>query len=400
MRRLLTCLAACLFATGLAAQSGIQTVFTVNDAPVTNFDIEQRIRLLVFNGAPSSADLRGIATQQLIEDRLKQAAAARRGIRATERGIAEQIEGFAGRRNVSVQVLEQQLAQAGASRAALADALTADLLWREVVRSRFGSRAEPSELEVDQAIQVAAAGRNREFRLSELVIPTATRGEAGTRSFAEDLSDQLNRGGDFAAAARRHSASVSAADGGALGWIPEGALPDPVLDSLDLLRPGQVSAPIPVPGAVVLLKLEEMRSTRVEGADLSTVTLLALSVTGTDQTTARRRLESVLGANPTCDTAAEIAAPARVNSERGEPVAVSDLPQPVQRALADVPAGGATAILPVQGGMAAFLICQRGDGASPEARARIRDDMREERFIRFSNAFLQELLNEAVIEQR
>lgn len=400
MRRLLTCLAACLFATGLAAQSAVETAFTVNDSPVTNFDIEQRIRLLIFNGAPRSADLRAIATEQLIEDRLKQDAAARRGLRATERGIEQEIESFAQRRNVSTAALERQLTQAGASRAALADALAADLVWREVVRNRFGSRAEPSELEIDQAIRLAIAGRNREFRLSELVIPTAARGEAGTRAFAQQLSDQLNRGGDFAAAARRHSASVSASDGGGLGWIAEGALPDPVLDTLDMLRPGQVSAPIPVPGAIVLLKLEDTRTARLEGASASLVTLLALSVTGTDMATASARLDAVLGADPTCETAAEIAAAARVTAQRGEPVAVADLPQPVQRAVADVPTGGATAILPVQGGAAAFLICDRADGLSPAARDRVREQLREERFIRFSNAFLQELRNEAVIERR
>lgn len=400
MRRLITTLAACLLATGLAAQSTVETAFTVNDVPVTNFDIQQRMQLLMFNGAPRTADLRAIATEQLIADRLKQEAAARRGIRATESGVRSQLEDFAAQRNLSLEGLERQLVQAGASSNALADALIADLVWRELVRNRFGSRAEPTETEIDQALALAAAGRNREYRLSELVIPTATRGEAGTNSFAAQLSDQLNREGGFEAAARRYSASISAGDGGAIGWISEGALPDPILDALDLLRPGQVSAPIPVPGAVVLLRLEDTRTSQVEGAAMSSVTLLALSAMDANSGRATERLRSVLARNPSCEAAPAQAAEAGVTAERGEPMIVSDLPEPVRLAIADVQAGGITEIVPVRGGVAAFVICARSDGPSPEMRERLRDDLREERFIRFSNAFLQELRNEAIIEGR
>ena len=229
---------------------------------------------------------------------------------------------------------------------------------------------------------------------------SAQRGEAATRGFAQQLADQLNRGGDFRAAVRRHSASASARNGGEIGWIPEGSLPPAVVSAVEEAGVGRVTAPIPVPGAVALLKVLETRNIRIEGANTVSVDVLALSVQDRDPIAAVARLDSVLSQGPTCETAEGLAQAAGVTARRGEPRPIASLPEQVRSVVAGMQQGGVSAPVPVQGGAAAFILCQRIEGLSPEERDRVRARMRQERFVRFSNAYLQELRADAVIERR
>lgn len=390
------------WATASQAQqrSAFAIALTVNDVPITWYDIDQRMRLLRFNGAPESDSLQGIAIEQLIEDRLKREAGARLGISPQADGDSDLIALFASNTGRTVQAIDSGLARVGSSRAALVEALKADAVWREVVRSRFGSRAEPSEADIEQAIALAAAGRDREFRLSELVIPVAARGEAGTRQFAEQLRSSLNAGGNFAAEARRHSASPSAAAGGAIGWVGEGALPPAIVEALEELRPGSITRPIPVPGAIVLLKLEEERAVQIEGAGRVALGIVALSAMDRDPIAAVARLDAVIAQGPTCATAEDLARGAGVTVARAEPRPLTALPEQVRNAVVDVAAGGISAPVTVQGGVAAFIVCEREEGVGAAARQALRDQMRQDRFVRFSNSFLQELRADAIIERR
>jgi peptidyl-prolyl cis-trans isomerase SurA len=355
---------------------------------------------LRFNGAQAGENLQNIAVEQLIEDRLKREAGERLGIGPAAEADSELIAAFARANNRSVEAVDRGLASAGTSRAALAEALKADTVWREVVRNRFGSRAEPTEAEIEQAIALAAAGRNREFRLSELVIPVAARGEAATQRFAAQLSRDLNAGGNFAAAARQNSASPSAPAGGAIGWVGEGALPPMIVEALDGLREGGVTQPITVPGAVVLLKLEEQRVVRVEGAGLLSIGIVALSAMDRDPITAIARVDAVIAQNPSCETAEQVARGTGVTVARAEPRPVTSLPEQVREAVLDLPQGAISAPVTVQGGAAAFIVCEREEGVTGAARDSLRDRMRQDRFVRFSNSYLQELRADAIIERR
>ena len=380
--------------------SAFDIALTVNDSPITWYDIDQRMRLLRFNGAPNSDSLQGIAIEQLIEDRLKRDAGEQLGLTPSDAAANELITVFARNSNRNPDTIERDLARAGATRATLVDALKADAIWREVVRNRFGSRAEPSEADIEQAIALAASGRNREFRLSELVIPVAARGEAGTRRFAEDLGRELNTGADFAAAARRHSASPSARNGGSVGWVNESALPPAVLEAMDGVRPGGVTAPIAVPGAVVLIKVEEARTVQIEGAGALNLGIMALSASDRDPIAAIARVDAVIAQNPTCETAEALVGGEGITVARAAPRPVASLPEQVRAAVLNLPQGGISAPVMVQGGAAAFIVCEREEGITGAARDALRDRLRQERFVRFSNSYLQELRADAVIERR
>lgn len=138
------------------AQSQFAPVLYVNDRAITPFELDQRRRLLTLFG--ERGDLDQAARDQLIDDRIRLFAATRDGIRVTDEQIVEGTEEFAGRANLTGAELLNILAQSGVQRESFEDFIRAGQAWREVVRARFGPRAQVTEAEVDRAI-ANAAGR-------------------------------------------------------------------------------------------------------------------------------------------------------------------------------------------------------------------------------------------------
>jgi peptidyl-prolyl cis-trans isomerase SurA len=136
------------------AQGDFSPVVYVNDRVVTQFELDQRRRLLVL--FRTTGDLGTQAREQLIEDRLRLFAAELDGVRVTDEQIAEGTEEFAGRANLTGAQLLEVLGQAGVSAETFEDFIRAGQAWRDVVRGRFGPRAQVTEAEVDRAISNAA----------------------------------------------------------------------------------------------------------------------------------------------------------------------------------------------------------------------------------------------------
>jgi parvulin-like peptidyl-prolyl isomerase len=89
--------------------------------------------------------------------------------------------------------------------------------------------------------------------------PTA-RTEEQAREKANDIEKKLKAGGDFAAIARSDSEHQTAAKGGDLGTVPindpELKIPADVKAAVSKLQPGEVTEPIRIPGAFLIVKLD------------------------------------------------------------------------------------------------------------------------------------------------
>ncbi|MFN3614476.1 MAG: SurA N-terminal domain-containing protein, partial [Rubrimonas sp.] len=99
-------------ATPAGAQSPFEAAAIVNDQIVTRYDVDQRRRLLVLNGAPA-ADAGALALNQLIDDALRREAAQRVGVAATDSGVQNAVAEYAAQRNLSPDALNGALQRAG-----------------------------------------------------------------------------------------------------------------------------------------------------------------------------------------------------------------------------------------------------------------------------------------------
>ena len=257
-----------LSATSAPAQTMFRPVAVVNDSAITGFDLAQRAQILIALGFPAASPeaLRAESLDRLIEDRLKLQEGARRGLSADAGSIDDGIEEFAKRAGLSADEFRSAMSTQGITELALNDMVSAEMVWRQVVRGRFARRVEPGAAEIDAEIALVQQRVGVSYRVAEigLLAADAGRSAAETRALAEKLYAALSQGGDFAAAARTYSRAPSAARGGDVGWVSTAQMPPVVVETLSGLSPGQVGRPFPVAGGISILKLIDKR---VEAAD-------------------------------------------------------------------------------------------------------------------------------------
>ncbi len=260
MTRLLTLLAMALLASvsanlrptpALAASFG--PVVTVNGMGITNYEIDQRQRFMELLNTPGTT--REDAEKALIQDRLRIWAARRIGLTVGEEGVKSGMAEFARRANLSTEEFVAALAKGGVTEATFRDFATAGIVWRELIRARFGSQVSISSADLDRAMMPESqVGQGIRVLISEAIIPAPAGRENEAMALAKQLSEA--RGEDaFGALARQYSASQSAAQGGRLSWMPATNLPPRLRPVILALKPGTATAPIPLQDAVAVFML-------------------------------------------------------------------------------------------------------------------------------------------------
>lgn len=258
------------------AQSQFSPVITVNGAAITGFEVAQRLKLLELFRTPGNLDQ--LATDQLIEDRLKAQELDRQGLRITDEGLASAMEDFASRANLTLDQFINVLNQNDVDQATLRDFVKIGVSWRDYVRSRFGNQTEVSEAEVDAALgQVATADAGIEVLLSEIIIPAPPPQAAAALATAQRIA-QLTSTAAFESEARRVSALPSKTNGGRLDWLPISNYPAPLRPIILALAPGQVTAPIQITNGVALFQLRDVREAPVAALPPATIDYAAFAV--------------------------------------------------------------------------------------------------------------------------
>jgi peptidyl-prolyl cis-trans isomerase SurA len=247
------------------AQNPYAPAITVNDGVITVYDIDQRTRLLEALGA--GGNLRELAVQQLTEDRVKLQAADELGIELPEGAIEAGLDEWSIQRGLTVEDVLQVLEARQIDRQTMDDFVRSGLIWREVLNIRFRARAMPSEVDLDAALELAETQPVEMLTLGEVALPFAERGEAETQALADSLYRQLSSGADFAAIAQQYSRSPSVQNGGRLEPVPANRLPPTFRTEVLLLRPGQVTRPVPISGGLAIIKLLSVTQVRPEPID-------------------------------------------------------------------------------------------------------------------------------------
>ena len=247
-RRLLTRIAtslAMLVATALApAAQSFAPVAQVNEDVVTAWELQQRQRMLAVLNAPPEAQAE--ALQSLINERLQLQAAESVGVTVSESDIEAGLEDFAARGNLNAEQFLTLIGRAGVDETTIRGFIRAGLAWRDAVRARFGDTIQISDDDIERARETVSPETGPRVLLSEIVLPARNETEqVESRALAEELG-RIGSVDAFAAAAREYSTADSAEQGGRVEWIQLADLAGPVAAAVANLRPGQVSAPVPV----------------------------------------------------------------------------------------------------------------------------------------------------------
>ena len=341
------------------AQTLFDPVLLVDARPVTAFEFDQRVRFLRVLGM--QGNLGAEVQDALIEERLQLAEAERLGVRLTPEDLAGGLEEFAARANLGVDAFVSAIAEAGVAPETFRDFVRAGLVWRSVVRARFGRMiSDISEAEIDRELSTLRQRAGTMVSLSEIVLPATALQEA------TQLAQTLQGPNAFAEAARTRSIAPSASRGGRLGPVPVAYLGAQTGGALVGLPDGAISPPLRVSEGIVIYYKHGADRFATVSAQLTEVEAILIAAPDAGDAALTAAAAQLRGQFLECSTyqngaAVQVAAllPGAVATRLRGPVA--DLPAGIAAAVAGLDAAEIAAVTrPAQGaGRGVVMLCDR-----------------------------------------
>ncbi|ODT70950.1 MAG: hypothetical protein ABS75_11085 [Pelagibacterium sp. SCN 63-23] len=156
-----------VLALGVVSSAQAATVATVNGEPISDMQVDQRLRLFRMEGNNTG---RNGALDQLITEAIQLQEAKRLGINVTNAQVDDAFLQISRNLNMSRDRLQQMLQQGGISTDTLQDRLRAAIAWNAVTEAAVMPQVQVSELELDQqAAQKIADFQNFDYILKEVV---------------------------------------------------------------------------------------------------------------------------------------------------------------------------------------------------------------------------------------
>ncbi len=143
----------------VAAQESV-VIATVNDVPITTFDIDQRIRLLEVLGQGGPKPDRKKIANSLIDDVVKIAEAKTNRMDATEADINDRLKRMATGLKTDQAGLKAKLSKQGISITALRDYVAAQMAFGRLLSTKFKEKVEVSPAAVDKKMAAIKAEIN------------------------------------------------------------------------------------------------------------------------------------------------------------------------------------------------------------------------------------------------
>lgn len=181
---------------GVAPARAQSVAAMVNGEPITNFDIDQRMRLMAMSNQKSS---RKQTLDELIDEKIKIREAKKYGVDPSAADIDGSYASMGQRMRLSPDQLTQALASRGIRPGTLRNRIKAEMVWTALVRGRF----KDSLMVTDRAVRSAAGGApdgkndsgNFEYQMRPVVLVVPRGSSAATvdmrRKEAETLRSRV-----------------------------------------------------------------------------------------------------------------------------------------------------------------------------------------------------------------
>ncbi len=280
-------------------------VAIVNDDVITASELDKRIKLLKkqmgdkASTLPSDEILRRQLLERLVIEQLQLQLAKRSGIRIDDEHLNSVISNIAHDNKLSLDQFREVLAKDGVSFAEFREQIRDELIITQLRRAKVDSTITVSEQEVDNQLSRSGDKQDQEFHLLDILVavPEGAAAEAidKAQAKANALLQKLRHGEDFAQLAMTSSDSAQALQGGDLGWLKQGQIPNLFADAVATLQPGQLAGPLRSASGFHIIKLLDKRLP--QSHHVVEQTLARHILVKTDQVTtdsvARERLERV-----------------------------------------------------------------------------------------------------------
>jgi peptidyl-prolyl cis-trans isomerase SurA len=399
---------------GSAMPSVIKATAIINGEAITQTDVAQRLALLaIANGSDIPTEevdrLRQQVLRNLIDETLQIQAAKAEKIEVKKSDIDKTIVRVAGNVKQTPQELSTYLDTHGSNIASLRRQIEGEIAWQRLQHAEIESGVSVGDDEVKAVLERLTASKGtEEYHVGEIFLSATPATETQTLDNANKILAQLRNGASFAGYARQYSEASTAAVGGDLGWVRPEQLPAPLAAALNTMPAGTVSQPIPVPGGVSILAVQDTRKVLTADPRDAVFSLKQVSVNFPKGMT-RQQAEPLVARFTTaarslagCGGADKLGADFNAEVVQRDDVKLRDLPPSLQEMMTPMQVGQATPPFgSLDEGVRVLVICGR-DQTDPNQPTfdDVYNQINEERVNMRARRYLRDLRRDAVIEYR
>lgn len=213
--------------------------------------------------------LRSQVLDQLITRKLQLQEADRAGIKVSKAQLKQGLSRIAQHNHMNLSQFVQAVTASGMSKEALQRRVRDEIKISKARQKNVMQKVSVSDSDVDHYLQNQSLrfARGHEYHLRQIQVAVPQRADTSTAGLAHDRLQQLRKQitdgkTRFADAARSVSDGAHAKDGGDMGWVSGGDLPDSFDTALAGLKRGQISSVFRGPDGLYLIKLEGERGSQ------------------------------------------------------------------------------------------------------------------------------------------
>lgn len=258
--------------TSTAGKAAIVNGVVIQEEEVNRLLLYHQQRLLSTTGQvikpEMAAEARKMVLEDLIDRELLYQESRKKGVVVDDAQVNGQLDQLK-KQYPNEQAFKESMAEDHLSEETLKSRIKMNLAVQKFVEKEFGGNITVTEAEgkafYDENPQYFRAPET--IRVSQILIKVdpksdpSKKGEA--RKKLEDIQQRVQKGEDFATLAKDSSQDASAAQGGAMGFIPRGTMPKPFDDAAFSLEPGAVSNVVETEMGLHLIKVYEKKPEKV-----------------------------------------------------------------------------------------------------------------------------------------
>jgi peptidyl-prolyl cis-trans isomerase SurA len=246
-------------------------VAVVNSEVITSREVAERVKtvtqLLRQKGTPlpPSDVLQKQVLERMIMDRLQIQLAKETALRVDDLQLDRTVARVAESNKLSLTEFRHTLERDGIQFDKFREEIRNEIMLSRLREREVDNRIVVTDNEIDYFLsqQGASQAIASEYNLAHILLRLPDQASPEQvdkqRARAEQVLLQLREGADFAKLAVSYSDALDALQGGAMGWRARDRLPELFANSLDAMKPGEVSGIIRSPAGFHVIKLIDRR---------------------------------------------------------------------------------------------------------------------------------------------
>ena len=235
----------------------------VENEIISSYELKNKIRTtIIFNkdiiNQESINKTKNQALKALINLKLKKSELKKYGYDSESVNSNIYIERIASKYNTNLDGFKKIFSDNNLDYKLYTDEVKTELTWQQFILALYGEKTIIDEEEVkDELNKIIKSQENViEYNLSEIELEASN--EVEMKNLLKEVKNQI-ASDSFENTAIKYSISVTAMDGGSLGWINSKALSERILSYVSKLKIGEISEPIQQPNSIILIKLKDKK---------------------------------------------------------------------------------------------------------------------------------------------